>query len=321
MRCKGRNGFMELIRIGNGVLAAAACEYGAVLQNIEYNGVRVCVGFDTLAEYERDECCFGSVVGRTANRTGEINIIDGREYRLPLNENGINHLHGGFCGFGKKHWSVSARGGDSVSFTRVSPAGEEGYPGNLDVNVTYRVEGTALIINYRATTDAPTWVSLTNHTYFNLAGVGTGDIYGHDVQINAESVSVYDKNNRVAGRMPVAGSEFDFRTPRTVQKDYDCNYYISAPAVMAYGRELSLAARASCGGIGLAVYTDMPCMQFYTGRYIPEGTVVSGGSKISRGGGLCFETQLEPGFQSRGEGVLRSGEVYDRTTVFEFFQG
>lgn len=147
MRCKGRNEFMELIRIGNGVLAAAACEYGAVLQNIEYNGVRVCVGFDTLAEYERDECCFGSVVGRTANRTGEINIIDGREYRLPLNENGINHLHGGFCGFGKKHWSVSARGGDSVSFTRVSPAGEEGYPGNLDVNVTYRVEGTALIIN------------------------------------------------------------------------------------------------------------------------------------------------------------------------------
>ncbi len=309
---------MELIKINGGDLSVAACEYGAVLQSIEYKGVKVCVGFDTLAEYERDECCFGSVVGRTANRTGEINLIDGRECRLPLNENGINHLHGGFCGFGKKHWSVSAHGEDSVSFSRVSPAGEEGYPGNLDVTVTYRADGDALVINYRATADAPTWVSLTNHTYFNLAGVGTGDIYGHTVQIGAETVSVYDRNNRVAGRMPVEETEFDFRTPRTVQKDYDCNYYISAPAERRYGRELSLAAHAACGGIGLAVYTDMPCMQFYTGKYIPDGTPVSGGKTISRGGGLCFETQLEPGFQSRGEGVLRPGEVYDRMTVFVF---
>lgn len=306
---------MEIITLKNGHLSIGVLRYGAIIQSINAFGLEVAAGFDTVEEYIADECCFGSIVGRTSNRALGNQVLDGKQYSLSLNENGVTHLHGGFEGFGKKIWDVAARGGNFVTLTYTSQSGEEGYPGNLCVAVTYTVQDNALLVRYTAKTDAPTWVGLTNHTYFNSDGIGSGSIFGKKVTVNADFVSVKDALSRVAGRTEAAG-EFDLKNGRAVECEYDHNFYLCGDKKRHFeGRELSYAATLE-GRVDISVYTDMPCMQFYTGNFIPDNTPVSGGNIISKHGALCFETQFEPGLPH--ECILREGELYDKMTVFTF---
>lgn len=308
---------MENIEIKSENLKVTLLPFGAIIKSIEYKGRKVAVTLENDDDYITDTCCYGATVGRTANRCGAKNMIDGVEYILPLNENGINHLHGGFEGFGKKTFAVVKKTDASASFSYLSKDGEEGYPGDLDVTVTYTVKGDALIINYRAETTKPTWVSLTNHAYFTLNGYGVS-VFGLPVAVFANEVSVYDENNRVVGKQKVLDTKCDLRSARPIDCEYDHNFYLSGEEEKTFGKKtLSLAAEAF-GETHLSVYTDMPCIQFYTGNFIKDDTRLSGGVSMGKHGSFCLETQFEPNFQSKGENILRPGDIYDHTTVFEF---
>lgn len=301
--------------ISSSDLSVSVITYGAALRNISFCGEPVAVGFDTEEEYKNDTCCFGTVVGRTANRCAEKNFIDGQEFCLSLNENGITHLHGGFVGFGKKEWTVTSLTQSSVSLSLFSPDGEEGYPGDLTCSVTYTVEGSKLLIKYGAVCTKDTWVCLTNHTYFSLNG--GKKVFDLLVSVDADEVSVYDGAMRTCGRTSAKG-ELDLRKKQRITRELDHNYFLNHSKKSIFdGRELGLAAELF-GDVGVNVWTDMPCVQIYTGNFIPEGLRVSGGRRIGAHSAICVETQYEPGFQTRGENILRKGKKFDSMTVFEF---
>lgn len=203
-------------RISRGAMSAVLLDYGATLQSLVVPGrtgaVDVVLGYESAGEYERREGNTGGTVGRYANRIGGGEFeLNGRRYVLARNS-GPNHLHGGLRGFDRRMWSAEA-GADHVRFSRLSPDGEEGYPGNLHVAVTYTLTECGLRIAYDAVSDADTVISLTNHSYFNLAGGGTA--LAHELRINAESFTENDENCLPTGRLiPVAGTPFDFRAAK-----------------------------------------------------------------------------------------------------------
>lgn len=315
---------MEKIIIKNQELSVTVLTLGATVHSIEYKGTELVLGYATEEEYFNGTCYFGGTVGRCANRCGELQYIDGTEYRLTPNEKGINHLHGGAQGFNLKRWKITEKGDDHVTLFYLSPDGEEGYGGNLSVYVTYKLIGSALVISYKAKTDKPTWVNLTNHSYFNLFGVGNE--YGADVGnavflIDADQVSLYDGNSRVIGKMPVDGSEFDLRKKTLLPMFYDHNYYLSGNEYAEFdGKKLRFAAKV-CGSVDLECFTDMPCMQLYCGEFIPENTRLTDGTSAGKGYGFCLETQSEPNIQARGEGILHPGEEYSSSTAYRFSDG
>ena len=292
-------------------------DYGAIIQNINAFGYDITLGFDNISDYIDDDCCFGSAVGRTANRCKGDNYIDGKKYSLSLNENGTTHLHGGFSGFGKKTFKIEEKNDSSILLSCFSEDGEEGYPGNLKAFVRYTLKDNFILIEYYAMTDKPTWVCLTNHTYFNPDGAGSGDIFGGKVKIDADRVSLYDDKMRTNGRTDV-NSIFDFRNEKILGREFDCNYFLNLKKGADFcGRKLYFAASVT-GKIKISVWTDMPCMQFYTGNFIKDNTGIANGKTVSRNGALCFETQFEPGFQSKGEHILRPDVLYSRATAFVF---
>ncbi len=313
---------MEKIIIKNENISVSILTLGATVQNITAFGVSLTAGFDTEEEYLADTCYFGGLVGRTANRTGNDNKIDGEIISLPLNEKGINHLHGGIEGFNRKIFNVAEKSETSVKLTYLSPDGEEGYPGNLDLSVTYTVVDNALVISYNATTDKPTWVNLTNHSYFNPNGINSGENFKKSsVAIYADRVSTYDENSRVVGNMPVENTEFDLNVPKPLCRFYDHNYYLNGNEFKTFLGENLRKAGDMLGKINITAYTDKPCMQLYCGEFIPDNTIISGGYKIGSGSAMCFETQFEPNFQTKGENILRPDKTYKTTTVYEFTKG
>ena len=198
---------------------------------------------------------------------------------------------------------------------------KNGYPGNLDVTVTYSLIVDSLVISYKATTDKPTWVNLTNHTYFNPHGInnefGAG-FGGAAVSIYADKVSLYNENNRVIGNTAVENTEFDLNNPTLLQRFYDHNFYLNGDEYEDFSGVSLRKAGEMKSVIGIECYTDAPCMQLYCGEFIPEGTVISGGMVIGSGSAMCFETQLEPNFQSKGEHILHPDEVYRSNTAYLF---
>lgn len=323
--------------------------YGGIIQTIEVPDRRgrianVALGFKTLTDYvERNSPYFGAIIGRYGNRIANGRFtLDSVPHQLAQN-NGQNHLHGGTAGFDKRVWAATeVREGSTVGLrlSRVSPNGEENYPGNLTVAVTYRLTPNNTIrIDYRATTDAPTIVNLTNHSYFNLAGDGTGDINDQLLQLNASRFTPVDAGLIPTGALdPVGGTPMDFRRPTAIGerirdggfqqlvfgRGYDHNFVLDRrdPSF----RELELAARVFEGRSGrvLTMRTTEPGIQFYSGNFLDSTLVGTSGKMYREGDGFALETQHfpdSPNHPNFPPTVLRPGQVYQSTTTYEFSTG
>ncbi len=295
----------------------------------------VTLGHADLAGYLGDGGYLGAVVGRYANRIarGTFRLGD-QTYTLARN-NGPNHLHGGPEGFHRKLWTphlVTGPEGDALELTYVSADGEEGYPGTLTATVVYSLTADGLRIDYSATTDAPTILNLTNHAYFNLAGEGSGDILGHEMQIEADAFTPVDETLIPTGELrPVEGTPLDFREPVALGAriddpypqlqaggGYDHNYVVRGAA-----GELRLAARVYEPKTGrvLEVLTTQPGMQLYTGNFLDGSIVGKSGKAYERRGGFCLETQHFPDSPNQAgfpTVALEPGEGYEESTVFRF---
>ncbi len=303
-----------------GGLSMTVLNYGATVQSLwvpdrEGRLRDVALGYETAGEYETMDAFLGAVVGRVANRIGGSRFrLNGKIWKLPPNE-GENQLHGGDGGFHQRIWDARIEP-EGVCFSRVSPDGEEGYPGTLNVSVRYLVRGSTLTVRYEAETDADTPVNLTNHTYFNLKG--SDSAADHTVRVSAERYTESGPGLIPTGRLlPVAGTAYDFRAPRRIsdgapEHGYDLNYCLSSAD----------AAELSCGesGIRLRVETDMPGMQLYTSGWLTP-RAGKRGETIGPGSGVCLETQYYPDAVNHEEfpsPVLRAGERKQWETSFRF---
>ena len=299
--------------LDNGRLRVAVLTYGAVLQRVEVaDGTNVVLGLDTLEDYLHRSRYFGAVVGRYGNRiAGARFTLDGREHRLAAND-GAHALHGGVRGFDKRVWDAEPAGPAELRLSRVSPDGEEGYPGELRAEVRYVLDGDALRLEYRAATDAPTVVNLTNHTYFNLAGAG--DVRGHVVAMEADRYLPVDEGKIPTGELaPVAGTPFDFTAPARVDARLGGRY---DHCFVLRGR-VTVADPAS--GRSMEVTTTEPGVQFYTGHML-DGAATPYGPFA----GLCLETQRFPDAPNRPDfpsAVLRPGEERVSVTTYRFGNG
>ncbi|MFE6160986.1 aldose epimerase family protein [Streptomyces sp. NPDC056486] len=296
--------------------------YGGIMQSAEVPDRSgrldpVALGFDDLQGYlDHPGPYFGALVGRYANRIagGEF-ALDGRTYSLARN-NDPNALHGGRAGFDKRVWEATEVG-HGVRLTRVSPDGEEGYPGRLALSVTYTLGETGeLRIAYEATTDAPTVVNLTNHTYWNLAGAvpGSGGAGGHELRIDAARMTPTDETQIPTGvYADVGGTRFDFRTARKVGDGIDHNYVLDKGITERPVEVAELSDPAS--GRVLSVATTEPGLQLYTGDHFEEPL------PFAPGDGVALETQHFPDSPNRPDfpsTVLRPGGVYRSETVYGF---
>jgi aldose 1-epimerase len=309
--------------------------YGGIITAIETpdrNGAiaDLALGRNTLKEYLEPHPHFGALIGRYGNRIAKGCFdLDGYTYRLATND-GPNHLHGGLVGFDKVVWQArefQTREAVGVELNYLSRDGEEGYPGNLQVKVKYSLNNqNELIIEYSAVTDRPTVVNLTNHSYFNLHGEGSGNILDHIMQINANYITAVDGQLIPTGELAaVAGTPMDFKTPQTigsrfaaVKGGYDHNYVLDRE-----GAGLVLAAKVldSQSGRIMEVFTTEPGVQFYTGNFL-NGTICGKtGQLYGPQSGFCLETQHFPDSPNHPEFPttrLNPGETYEQVTIYKF---
>lgn len=323
---------------GNDTLRAVVLNYGGIAQKLVFNGTDVIGGYDDIEGYLVSDGYQGALIGRYANRIkGGRFSLNGETVQLAVNEaERGNHIHGGAVGFDKRIWNAepfSDKEGEGVILTLHSPDGEEGYPGNMDVKVTYRINGGDYSIHYEAKTDRDTVFNMTNHSYYNMNGIAGGAIYDQTLQINSEKMSVVDGNLIPTGTCATAGTPFDFRAPKLLSKELmDCddeqmkfgagldhNFYITGTdAALFEGRRLVNAATFA-GKLGaVTLYTDTPCVQFYAGNFMAGDYPFKGGLKREKQHALCLETQYAPDGPNRGEAILRAGEKYDFTALFRF---
>ena len=322
-------------------LRVAILTYGGVIASLETPDRagrmgNVALGLPSLAEYVRRNPYFGALVGRYANRiAGGRFTLDGREVALARN-NGGNALHGGLRGFDKRVWDIVAADARRLELAYTSADGEEGYPGTLRVHVAYELDGNALRIGYRAEADAPTVLNLTNHSYWNLGGEGSGTALDHELQIEADHFTPTDPTQIPTGELrAVDGTPFDFRAPTPIStriRDNDpqllagCGYdhnWVLRGGVMDAPR---LAARLHDPRSGrvMEVLTDQPGVQFYSGNRLDGSLVGPSGRAYRQGDGLALETQHfpdspnQPGFPST---VLRPGGHFRSATVLRFPAG
>jgi aldose 1-epimerase len=345
----GRQVDVFTLRNDNGVVVRVI-DYGGIVLSItapdrDGNAGDIVLGYDELDGYLAATPYFGAIIGRYGNRiAGARFTLDGATYELAAN-NDPNHLHGGEVGFDKVLWNgeiVDTDAGAGVRFTYTSLAGEEGYPGNLDATVDYMLnEDNELVIDYRATSDAPTPINLTHHSYFNLAG--GGDILGHELQINADRYTPVDETLIPTGELAaVAGTPFDFTEPTAIGAridadgeqlrrggGYDHNFVlqrgdagasISADGALA---EMLLAARVTepVSGRVLEVETSEPGLQFYSGNFL-DGTITGKDGRVyEHRSGFCLEPQHFPDSPNQAAfppTILRPGEIYRSRTIYRF---
>ncbi len=313
--------------------------YGGIITSLRVpdrdgNLADVVLGYDSLASYLDETPYFGALIGRYGNRiAGGRFTLDDTTYTLALN-NGPNTLHGGEKGFDKRLWDAQPFSTDSTAgivFTRRSPAGEEGYPGNLDARVTYTLTNdNRLIFDYEATTDRATPVNLTQHSYFNLAG--GGDILGHELMINADAFTPVDSTLIPTGEIrPVENTPFDFRQPTAIGAridaddeqirfgpGYDHNFVLNGQP-----GEMKIAARVyePTTGRVLEIRTTEPGLQFYSGNFLDGTLVGKGGTAYQYRTGIALETQHFPDSPNQAafpSTILRPGETYQSRTVYSF---
>lgn len=333
---QGREVFLFALSNARGVVVKVM-SYGAIITEIhtpDRHGAstNIALGFDNLEQYLKGHPAFGATVGRVANRiAGARFTLDGKEYKLAAN-NAPNHIHGGPGGFDKQVWETRILPAQSdrvaVEFTYLSRDGEEGYPGNLSVSVTMTLTSDGeLRIDYRATTDKPTPINLTNHSYFNLAG--SGNVLDHVLTIEADHYTPADQQLIPTGEIkPVRGTALDFTLPervgaridqlRPTPDGYDHNFVLNSG-----GKSLARAARVvePKSGRVMEVLTTEPGVQLFTANFMDGHMKGTGGVVYPKHAGLCLETQHypdsinKPGFPSV---VLRPGQTFNSTTVFKF---
>ena len=325
----------------NGVEAAITTYGGAVvsLKVPDRNGKLgdVVLGFDAVDGYVDNKSYFGALIGRYGNRIGHAQFtLDGKTYQLAKN-NGDNTLHGGIKGFNKVVWAakeIPAKDGQALELSYVSKDAEEGFPGNLNVRVIYTLtESNELKIEYFATTDKKTVVNLTNHSYFNLAVPGSGDILGHILMIEADKFTPVDSGLIPTGELrDVIGTPFDFRKPTPIGArinsddeqiklggGYDHNFVLRRKP----GDAILLAARVVEPKTGrvMEVWTTEPGVQFYTGNFLDGSAHGKGGMAYTKRSAFCLETQHFPDSPNQPKFpsvVLNPGERYHTTTIYKF---
>ncbi|MFZ4778911.1 MAG: aldose epimerase family protein, partial [Terrimicrobiaceae bacterium] len=331
----------EFILRNSSGMEARITNFGAIITSVNVPDragrfADVVLGHDTLGGYLNANAkpYLGAVVGRFGNRiAGGRFVQDGKEYPLAKN-NGPNHLHGGVCGFDKRVWEVVAEENPLV-LRYVSQDGEEGYPGELDVTVSYALgEKNEIVIDYAATTTKPTPVNLTNHSYFNLKGEGEGTILDHEIQINADRFTPVGADMIPTGAIaPVSGTAFDFRTAKPIGRDigndeeqlkfgggYDHNWILNRSGGSNNPVHAASVFEPSTRRV-LEVYTTEPGVQFYAGNSLDGSVLGKSGKPYLRRGGLCLETQHFPDSPNHPDFPstrLDPGAHFRSTTVFQF---
>jgi aldose 1-epimerase len=320
---------------------ARIINYGAIVVSLKVPDRQgklqdVVLGYDDLAGYAKDKDFFGSTVGRYGNRIGAGKFtLDGKTYQLDVN-NGPNHLHGGAQGFYKKLWKsepVKGKKGPGVKLTYVSRDGEQGYPGTLTMTVTYTLtRENGLRIDYRGTTDKPTILNPTHHSYFNLSGNPTHKILDEELTIVADKTTPVDAGLIPTGKLAdVAGTPMDFRKPTAIGaridakdeqlgfgKGYDHNWVLSSPSKKVR-RVAELYDPTS--GIVMQILTDQPGLQFYSGNFLNGSIHGKGGVAYQHRTAVCLEPQVfpdAPNHPTFPSAVLRSGQRYTQTTIYQF---
>lgn len=318
--------------IAAGDLTVTVISHGAVVRDIRLTGVAhpLVLGFDRLEDYLAHSPYFGAVAGRCANRIGGGRFeIDGTPYKVPLNENGVTHLHGGAAGFGKRPWRILEVKPDSVSLTITSADGDQGYPGEVEAICRYRVEApSTLMFEAEAVTTRPTLVNLAQHSYFNLDD--SADILDHEVQMFADRFTPTDDLDIPTGEIrAVAGSDLDFRSRRPIRLmregepvAYDQNF-VTAMTKSERPRRIAVL-RSPPNRVTLEVSSTEAGVQFYTGHKLDVPVPGLGGRRYRPFAGCCFEPQFfpdavnHPGFQSP---ILRPHDRYTQTSRFAFGRG
>ncbi|MFF3493809.1 aldose epimerase family protein [Streptomyces sp. NPDC002795] len=326
----------------NGGTRLKVLNYGGIVQSLELPDrhgkyVNVSLGYDTVEEYVAGDTFFGATIGRYGNRIAKGKFtLDGKAYQVSVND-GENSLHGGAKGFNTRVWDIEpfTSGSDvGLHMHYTSVDGEMGYPGTLKTTVTYTLTARGdWRVDYKATTDKPTVVNLTNHTYFNLAGEGSGTIYDHELSLAASRYTPTDAGLIPTGELAkVAGTPFDFRKAKPIGRDIRTDHpqLITAKGfdhnwVMDKGITakpvLVATLRDPASGRTLKIATDQPGLQFYSGNFLDGTLVGQSGRTYRQGDGLALETQHfpdspnQPSFPST---VLRPGETYRTTTVHSF---
>ncbi len=317
-------------------MSVSAIDYGANIVNLvvpDKNGKMddIVLGFDDVAGYEVNGCFFGSFIGRHGNRIGQAKFeLNGVTYELEKND-GENNLHGGTPGYNQVMYQASTTD-NSVTFTRVSPDMEQGYPGNLEIAMTYTLtDDNELKLDYKTKSDKDTLCNLTNHSYFNLKGHNGGTIIDHEVWIKANGFTETSDDLIPNGTIvDVTDTPMDFRTRKAIGKEIEADY---KPLVIAGGYDHNYALDIAgdkvekvaelyeeTSGRTMEVYTDLPGMQLYTGNFI-EKEDGKDGNVYTKRTGVCFETQFFPNscnVPSFKSCVLKAGEEFNSTTIYKF---
>lgn len=337
----GEKAFLYTLKNARDVEVGISSFGGAIVSVLvpDRNGgfADVVLGFDDYEGYKSKTYYLGAMIGRCCNRIGKGRFsLNGKTYQLALNDNGENHLHGGQMGLESKLWDceIIKDGTDQSLRMQTSCAdGEENYPGKLDIEVICSLtDRNELILHYRAVSDADTLCSLTNHSYFNLEGHDSGTILDHELKVYAGLFTETDSESIPTGKvLPVEGTPMDFRELHKIGerieeedeqlrygKGYDHNWVLSTG-----NKQMGLAAElyAPKSGRLLSCFTDKPCIQIYTGNYIDGTHKGKGGYYYPRRSGIALETQFAPDAVNHPEWdgpVLKAGEVYDYTTIYQF---
>ena len=327
----------DLFTLSNG--SGFACDitnYGGIVTAIrvkrpDQSEVDVALGFNTLEEYLSPHPYLGTLVGRVAGRISDAKFkLDGLGFQLTANE-APNHLHGGPSGFDKQLWQAESSSSADEAVLRLSylsPNGDEGYPGNVRVTVTYAVtQKNELVIRYEAETDQATPLSLTNHSYFNLAGEGSGDIFDHVLQVFSDEIATTDESMTLLGqRAPVAREINDFNQPRrlgdaipVLLNNHGDNHFIRRSSKGELERTAIL--RHPTSSLTMTTFTTQETVQIYSAAILDGTLVGKSGVPYIKHAGFCLECQGCPGAvhtPALGDIILRPGELYDHTTVYAF---
>lgn len=327
-------------------LSVDVTNYGAIITSIrvpDRDGeiADIALGYSSAEGYMNavGKHYFGAVVGRFGNRIAQGKFtLDGVEYQLATNDSNRNHLHGGKYGLDKVAWDATPfteADGTGVRLTYRAKDGEEDYPGNVDITVTYTLkDSNELVVDYKATTDKATPFNPSQHTYFNLKGEGQGNILDHILQINAATFTPIDATSIPSGEIrPVKGTPFDFTEPKAIGRDigaedeqlkngigYDHNFVLD-PVKQENGLTIAARVKEPSSGRTLEVLTTEPGVQFYSGNYLDDRLVGKSGKIYSYRSGFCLETQHFPDSPNHANfpsTILRPGETFSSRTVFRF---